>query len=99
MERAPDRKTAVLPDSVDNDGVVISSPLFEPWDKARRVSVLAATWPERVSDSGKFFRPGIVRWIERNRFDLMTAPAQHERRLPDRLERTAHRRSKRVNAL
>ena len=75
-QRAPDAEAAVLPDAVDDDGVVFRAPLFYPIRKAGRISVTSEPGTERVDGNGGAAHPWIGRRIERNNFHLVSATKQ-----------------------
>src|SRR6476469_8020513 len=75
-ERAPDSKTAVLPEAVHDDRVVVRTPLFYPIGKPGRVPVAPPPRPERMDWNSRVAHPRIVRRIERNNFHLVPATSQ-----------------------
>src|SRR5438270_1093372 len=75
-QRPPDAEAAVLPDAVDDDGVVFRTPLFYPIRKAGRVSVTSEPGTERVDGNGGAAHPWIGRRIQRNNFHLVSATKQ-----------------------
>src|ERR1700682_87312 len=82
---------------MDNDGAVFPAMLFQPRNKLRRVTVAAAATAECMNSHRKFADPRIVRRIQRNNFDAMSAIRQNSGGLFDRLHRATDRRIKRMN--
>src|ERR1700730_13471052 len=97
VQGAPDPEAVVLPDAMDNDGVIFPAMLFEPRREARRVTVSAAAATKRMHAHRKFANPWISRRIERNHFNAMSATRQDRGGLSDRLHRPTDRRVKRMN--
>src|SRR4051812_46058166 len=87
IKRAPDSKTVVLPDSVNDDDVILCLTLREPPAKPRRITIFTEARAERINGNGTLLRPFIVRSIQRNNFHSMTPPNQLGGRLHDRLNR------------
>src|ERR1700676_2672663 len=97
VQSAPDAEAVVLPNAVDNDGVVFPAMLFEPRHQARGVTVSATAATERMHAHRKFADPRITRRIQRNNFHAMSATCQNGGGLSDRLHRPTDRRIKRMN--
>src|SRR4029077_4178071 len=74
---APDAEAVVLPQAVDNHGVVFTMSVFNPASKTRRVSVAAAAGTEGVDRHRVFANPRIARRIEANNFHAMAATDQN----------------------
>src|SRR5437763_12973979 len=70
---APDSKAAVLPDTVDNDSVVLGPVLFYPAGKSRRISVGAEARTQCVHGDRGVPYPWIGGRIERDDFHLVAA--------------------------
>src|SRR5215813_11245474 len=71
-EGAIDAETVVLPNTIDDDGIVVSRMLAKPGHKIRAVSKFAADGSQGMNFQRTVGYPRVFRRIQRNNVDDMT---------------------------
>src|SRR3954468_15232073 len=97
MQGPPDSKAHVLPDALNEDGVELVTMLADPGKEAWRISITAVARTESVHLQSGVFQPGIVGTIHAHDLDFVAETVEHSGRTPDRFNRPAGPRIKRVN--
>ena len=81
---APDAKAAVLPDTMNDDGIVARASLFDPISEAGSVGIGAPARAERVHGNRIVAQPLAGRIVESDDLNLMAACGQSGGRLLQR---------------